>query len=345
MTFNQFDIKFNRFKYIVEDSGIRVIKKSLFKSDEQSVAFENIGSKIIKVKEKKRPWLIISGLFFVLALTVFIDRLKGDKVGEGAEIFWLIISAIFFIIYSIKGKNSVILFKDGKADGIEFMGTNLFEKRLNKFIDQLLQRRDEYLGKKYSFIDGLTADENMICINAGVQLADGLFLKNVTKHPIEKLIFENEYSDVEKPGAICSMTTEKIAREMIATHRERFIGEGKYIFITRFSGDEYHVGLIASTNDPYKVMEFSETNGINYDIETKDIISKYKKWDQQFGIKPVGIGFDFCECEIINKDIDYKSLAEEVYEFCPDVVEQGTETVEHLEKEIKDTGRIFLWWD
>ena len=109
MTFNQFDIKFNRFKYIVEDSGIRVVKKSLIKSDEQFVAFENIGSKIIKVKEKKRPWLIISGLFLVLALTVFIDRLKGDKVGEGAEFFWLIISAIFFIIYSISSSTTTTI--------------------------------------------------------------------------------------------------------------------------------------------------------------------------------------------------------------------------------------------
>jgi len=59
----------------------------------------------------------------------------------------------------------------------------------------------------------------------------------------------------------------------------------------------------------------------------------------------VAIGSDFCEGEIGEKNIGYKRLASEVYAFCPDIVEQGTKTVEQLEKEIKDTGRIFLWWD
>jgi hypothetical protein len=38
-------------------------------------------------------------------------------------------------------------------------------------------------------------------------------------------------------------------------------------------------------------------------------------------------------------------MVNEVYEFCPDVVDQGTDTVEGLESEIKKSGTIFLWWD
>jgi hypothetical protein len=64
-----------------------------------------------------------------------------------------------------------------------------------------------------------------------------------------------------------------------------------------------------------------------------------------FGIRITGIGFDFCECAIVNKEIDYNNLAAEIYQFCPDVVDQGTETVEALEEELKKTGSIFLWWD
>ncbi len=141
------------------------------------------------------------------------------------------------------------------------------------------------------------------------------------------------------------MTTEKSARSIINKHRDRFISEGKYIFISGFSGNEYKVGLIGKTSDPYKIMEFAKTNGVNHDIETKDIIEKYHQWQEQFGIKPIAIGFDFCECEIVNRDIDYKKLAADIYTFCPDVVDQGTETVEILEKEMKRTGTIFLWWD
>lgn len=92
-------------------------------------------------------------------------------------------------------------------------------------------------------------------------------------------------------------------------------------------------------------MEYAETNGSNYSIETKDIIQKYRKWDNEFGVTPIGIGFDFCECLIIKKNIDFKKLADEVYEFCPDVVDQGTDTVEALAEEMKRTGTIYLWWD
>lgn len=194
-------------------------------------------------------------------------------------------------------------------------------------------------------IDELTDNEKLFCKDAKLSMEDGLFLKQLTKRPIEKLEFEKEYSNIEKPDAICSLTKEENARKIVLENRDRLIKEGKYIFISELAHNGYKVGIIGATSDPYKLIEFVETNGANYDIETKDIIERYKKWDNEFGIKPIGIGFDFCECEIINKNIDYKKLADEVYKFCPDVVEQGTETVEALEEEMKRTGAIYLWWD
>ena len=42
---------------------------------------------------------------------------------------------------------------------------------------------------------------------------------------------------------------------------------------------------------------------------------------------------------------DWMALAREVYEFCPDIVDQGTETVERLAYEMRVTNELFLWWD
>ncbi|HEX6428691.1 MAG TPA: DUF4253 domain-containing protein [Niastella sp.] len=193
-------------------------------------------------------------------------------------------------------------------------------------------------------IDELTEQEIAFSNEAEIQLQDALFLKKLTRRPIEKLAFE-DYTDQKKPDAICSLTSEVNARKIVIEHRAKFIKEGKYIFISELAHNGYKVALIGTTSDPYKVMEYAYTNGMNYNIETKDIIEKYKKWDKEFGINPIAIGFDFCECEIINKDIDYKKLADEVYEFCHDVVDQGTGSVELLEEEMKRTGTIFLWWD
>lgn len=194
-------------------------------------------------------------------------------------------------------------------------------------------------------VDELTENEKSFCTEAKLKDEDALYLKKLTKRPIEKLVFEKEYSNIEKPDAICSLTTEENARRIVLENLDKLRQEGKYIFITEVAYNGYKVGLTNATSDPYKLMEFAETNGANYDIETTHIIDRYKKWDKEFGIIPIGIGFDFCECQIKNTNIDFKKLAEEVYEFCPDVVDQGTETVEALEVEMKSKETIYLWWD
>ncbi|MEZ4776929.1 MAG: DUF4253 domain-containing protein [Bacteroidia bacterium] len=210
---------------------------------------------------------------------------------------------------------------------------------------------DKLFGKKQTgnnapfSADTLTDNEKQLCKNANLSGEDGLLLKKLTQQPIEELKFEYEYQETEKPDAIGSWATEENARKIVLDNLDHFKKQGKYIFIFGIAQNGYIVGLTGATSDPYKLMEKAETNGMNYDIETKHIIEKYKKWDNTFGIIPISIGFDFCECQIKNTDIDYKALAQEVYEFCPDVVDQGTETVEALEAEIKRTGRIYLWWD
>jgi len=35
----------------------------------------------------------------------------------------------------------------------------------------------------------------------------------------------------------------------------------------------------------------------------------------------------------------------ELYDFCPDIVDQGTGTMEALKLEITRTRELYLWWD
>jgi hypothetical protein len=208
---------------------------------------------------------------------------------------------------------------------------------------------DNLFGKKKtqsSFSTGsLTDNEKQLCKNAKLLEADGLLLKKLSVQPLEVLRFEQEYSTGEKPDAISIQTTEENARRIVLDNLDYFKNQGKYIFIYGIGNTGHIVGLTGATSDPYQLMEYAETNGLNHDIEPKHIIEKYKKWDKEFGIVPFGIGFDYCECQIKNTNIDYQKLAQEVYEFCPDVVEQGTQTIEVLEKELRSTGTIYLWWD
>jgi hypothetical protein len=206
--------------------------------------------------------------------------------------------------------------------------------------------------QKEFLVDSLTEKEKQYCTDAGLSFAIGLFLKKATNSSIEKLELFNEMDDTETPDngpraiAICSSTTDEKAKNIIAENLDRLIAENKYIFINELSyNDGYQLAIIGNTSSPYEIMEFMGTNGCNHDIFTEHIIAKYRKWDAEFGIKPIGIGSDFCECKIINKNINYKKLAEEVYTFCPDVVDQGTGTIEALAVELELSGTISLWWD
>jgi hypothetical protein len=61
----------------------------------------------------------------------------------------------------------------------------------------------------------------------------------------------------------------------------------------------------------------------------------------------VGAGYDWIDANfiVLLTDQEMKSFAQEMYEFCPDIVEQGTGSIEELIEEIKETKKLALWWD
>ncbi|MDQ0230125.1 hypothetical protein J2S19_001377 [Metabacillus malikii] len=42
---------------------------------------------------------------------------------------------------------------------------------------------------------------------------------------------------------------------------------------------------------------------------------------------------------------EFTTLAHEMYDFCPDIVDQGTGSIENLIEELIETENLFLWWD
>ena len=203
------------------------------------------------------------------------------------------------------------------------------------------QTVDNYL-TEFNF-SNLTKQEITFFKDNYLEIGDGEFLKEQTKQPVEPLIFLTEYPEIHKPSGICSLTTEENARRIIKENYDKFINKGKFIFISEMCSYGFNIGIVGTTSDPYEVMRYVEISGTREGQETEDIIAKIKDWEKEFGIMPIGIGYDFCECEIRNKDIDFKKLANEFYEFRIIVTDPGP--VEFLEEEIKKTGKIHLWWD
>ncbi len=65
--------------------------------------------------------------------------------------------------------------------------------------------------------------------------------------------------------------------------------------------------------------------------------------DQPFVL--TGIDFDWLEGRFTSAIRDPVGLARRFYTFCPDIVDQGTGTVEALVTELEQSQRLYCWWD
>lgn len=97
--------------------------------------------------------------------------------------------------------------------------------------------------------------------------------------------------------------------------------------------------------DDYAYLGIVRTDGINHDLDHEAVMARYRLWDQKYGLRLVGAGGDWIEAEFARPPEDWQAFAQEVYAFCPDVVEQGAGDVNALAGEMQKAGRLYLWWD
>jgi len=97
--------------------------------------------------------------------------------------------------------------------------------------------------------------------------------------------------------------------------------------------------------DHYDILRAVQTDGANYDILNEDIIAKLKEWEKQCEFEIVGAGGDWLEGRFVKMPRNMDAFAAEVYEFCPDVVEQGAGDVHALAVEMALENSLYLWWD
>ena len=100
-------------------------------------------------------------------------------------------------------------------------------------------------------------------------------------------------------------------------------------------------------SDQFDILKVQQTNGDNYDISNEMVISKLKKWNERYPFTIQGADYDWLEAnfQVLPEDRELKTLAKEIYKFCPDIVEQGSGSIDELIKEMKDTRKLYLWWD
>jgi hypothetical protein len=102
---------------------------------------------------------------------------------------------------------------------------------------------------------------------------------------------------------------------------------------------------IFKTTDNYKILRDIKTSAFNYDIDNDSLIHIIERWDKDLDLELIGASGDYCEF-LINKDPqNWRELAQQIYNICPDVVNQGTGYLVVYKNEMMKNKRLYLWWD
>ena len=80
-------------------------------------------------------------------------------------------------------------------------------------------------------------------------------------------------------------------------------------------------------------------------METEDLIKKLQDYDRQCGIDIFHAETDIIEFNLKKTPTDLAAFCQDLYKFCPDIVDQGVGSVEELKREITKSNRVYLWRD
>ncbi|OOQ61747.1 DUF4253 domain-containing protein [Mucilaginibacter pedocola] len=130
--------------------------------------------------------------------------------------------------------------------------------------------------------------------------------------------------------------------------KDSFRRQGYSIFLleTNFNiGKKPDRIAVLKTTDKYAILKQIGTDGINYNITNDCLITIIHKFDKRYSLELIAASGDWCEFVIHNEPKDWLAFAKDVYAVCPDVVDQGAESVEAMAGEMQKTKRLYLWWD
>ncbi|MEA2711086.1 MAG: hypothetical protein QOF78_3687 [Phycisphaerales bacterium] len=141
----------------------------------------------------------------------------------------------------------------------------------------------------------------------------------------------------------------KVEQELTRWHRQ-LLAQGAYLVRSEnhfgFDGPNSPDDLaLIPTTDKYVALAIMQTDGASFEIMTGDIIDWLKDMEKDQPIELTEAGVDYCAGNFKTPLKDAMGLAQRMYAFCPDIVDQGTGDVDKLADEMTKEGKFFFWWD
>ncbi|MDO1500094.1 DUF4253 domain-containing protein [Winogradskyella maritima] len=160
-------------------------------------------------------------------------------------------------------------------------------------------------------------------------------------------VFESYDSLV--PGVRFKFVNEKTAYQIIDIHFDNVKKSKNYLFLTNLDFDDsyksYYDIVIAPISDQFDLIKFIGTEPVNYDLSNQDVVEWFRKKNTEFDFDIIVADFDRIETIIKSEPKSYEKLGNEIYEFCPDVIDQGHSDMNELIQHLKKNKHMWFWWD
>ncbi len=194
--------------------------------------------------------------------------------------------------------------------------------------------------------DGLSHSELHLAAQIGFEADVLLLVKEEAKSPIHRLSgYDEEGYQIMANGIVISVPWSR-SDQVLWSLREKLKPRNYMAFQIEINNSLKvdRIGIIKGT-DPYEILRIMHTNGDDDDVSHEDVIAKLKQWEKRIRFEIVGAENDWVEIEFRTMPQDLKVFADDVYEFSPDTVDEGTGSLAELIKDISATKSLVLWWD
>ena len=112
-----------------------------------------------------------------------------------------------------------------------------------------------------------------------------------------------------------------------------------------YYGDGPEKLCILPTTDKYDAIALHRTNGCNYGVGPGYVVRWLKELELRQPFILTRIAHDTLAGRFLTPIEDPEGLAEQMYDFCEDIVDQGCGSVELLAETLAHSDRLYFWWD
>jgi hypothetical protein len=122
-----------------------------------------------------------------------------------------------------------------------------------------------------------------------------------------------------------------------------FVGTNRWLGEERH-GDKVEV-VVAPGKDQYDILRLARTDAVNFGMMTEDLIAWFAAHEDEIEVDILQASTDTIYGRVLRGPEDLDDFVDELYAFCPDIIDQGSGDKNDLRDMLAEHRMIYLWWD